>query len=130
MSVCSFSFFFLSFIHKGYRIITSSEYNLRFPHRTLMLTVDIQKRFRTQSGGKEAKVKQSHYRLDRPLRLQDFEAPRFLDNRQHEGGKVVSLTHRPPLPPRKFSWYLFLLEAESTPGPLCDRKDYVNEKFQ
>jgi hypothetical protein len=46
----------------------------------------------------------------------------------HEGGKVVSPTHRPPLPPRKYSWYSFLLEAESTPGPLCDRKDYVNKK--
>jgi len=31
-----------------------------------------------------------------------------------EGGKVVSPTHRPPLPPRKYSWYSFLLEAEST----------------
>jgi hypothetical protein len=30
----------------------------------------------------------------------------------HEGGKVVSPTHRPPLPPR----YSFLLEAESAPG--------------
>jgi hypothetical protein len=35
----------------------------------------------------------------------------------HEDGKVVSPTHRPPLPPRKYSWYSFLLEAESTPGP-------------
>jgi hypothetical protein len=35
----------------------------------------------------------------------------------HEGGKVVSPTRRPPLPPRKYSWYSFLLEAESTPGP-------------
>ena len=26
--------------------------------------------------------------------------------------------------------YSFLLEAESTPGPQCDRKDYVTEKFQ
>jgi hypothetical protein len=34
----------------------------------------------------------------------------------HEGGKVVSPTHRPPLPPRKDSWYSFLLEAESFPG--------------
>ena len=34
-----------------------------------------------------------------------------------DGGKDVSLTHRPPLPPRKCSWYSFLLEAESTPGP-------------
>ena len=31
----------------------------------------------------------------------------------HEGGKVVSLTHRPPLHPG-ISWYSFL-EAESTP---------------
>jgi len=33
-----------------------------------------------------------------------------------DGGKVVSLTHRPPLPPRKYSWYSFMLEAESTLG--------------
>ena len=31
----------------------------------------------------------------------------------HEGGKVVTLPHRPPLPPG-ISWYSFL-EAESTP---------------
>jgi len=48
----------------------------------------------------------------------------------HEGGLVVSFMHRPPLPPRKCSWYSFLLEAESTPGPQYGRKDYVNEKFQ
>jgi hypothetical protein len=47
-----------------------------------------------------------------------------------DGGKVVSLTHRPPLPPRKCSWYSFLLEAESTPGSQYDGKYYVNEKFQ
>jgi len=33
------------------------------------------------------------------------------------GNKVVSLTHRPFLPPRKYHWYSFLLEAECTPGP-------------
>jgi len=33
-----------------------------------------------------------------------------------EGGKVVSPTHRPSLRPRKYSWYSFLLEAQSTPG--------------
>ena len=48
----------------------------------------------------------------------------------HEGGKVVSPTHRPPLPPRKYSWYSFLLEAESNSGPQCGRKDYVNGKIQ
>ena len=35
----------------------------------------------------------------------------------HEGGKVVISTHRPPLPPRKYSWFSFLLGAESAPGP-------------
>jgi len=34
-----------------------------------------------------------------------------------DSGKVVSLIHRPPFTPRKYTWYLFLLEAESTPGP-------------
>ena len=42
--------------------------------------------------------------------------PDFMTKAQ-DGGKVVSLTHRPPLPPRKYTWYSFLLEAESTPGP-------------
>ena len=43
----------------------------------------------------------------------------FLDymTTAQDGGKTVSLTHRPHLPPRKCSWYSFLLEAESTPGP-------------
>jgi len=36
--------------------------------------------------------------------------PDFMTTAQ-VGGRVVSLT------PRKCSWYLFLLEAESTPGP-------------
>jgi len=31
-------------------------------------------------------------------------------------GKVVSLKHRPLFTPRKYSWYSFLLEDESTPG--------------
>jgi len=35
----------------------------------------------------------------------------------HDGGKIVSLRHRPLFTPRKYSWYSFLLEAESTPGP-------------
>ena len=46
------------------------------------------------------------------------------------GGKVVSLTHRPPLPPGNTPGTHFLLEAESTSGPWCDRKDYITEKFQ
>jgi len=31
--------------------------------------------------------------------------------------------------PKKNSWYSFLFETESTRGPRCGQKDYVNEKF-
>jgi len=62
--------------------------------------------------------------LDRPWGFQDVEAPRI--SRQSS----ISLTHRPPSPTGKYSWYPFLLKNESTPEPLCGRKDYVNEKFQ
>ena len=46
----------------------------------------------------------------RKLRFQDFITT------AQDGGNLVSLTHRPPLPPRKCSWYSFLLGAGSTPG--------------
>jgi hypothetical protein len=56
--------------------------------------------------------------LDRPISLQEPEAPRYQDNRHMiEGGKVVSPAYWLPLPPRNYSRYSFLLEAESTPGP-------------
>ena len=45
-----------------------------------------------------------------------FRLPDFMIMAQ-DGGKIVSLRCRPPLPPRKYTWYSFLLEAESTPGP-------------
>jgi hypothetical protein len=62
---------------------------------------------------------------DKAVPLQDWGGPegsrklRFPDfmTTAQGGGKVVSLKHRPPLPPRKYTWYSFLLEAESTPGP-------------
>jgi hypothetical protein len=66
--------------------------------------------------------------LDRPWVFQEFEAPIFQDSQHMKVVRSVSPTHRPPLPPRKYSWYSFLLEAESTSG--CGRKEYVNEKFQ
>ena len=70
------------------------------------------------------------YRAAHPWVLHYIETPRISRRPAHEGGKFVSPTNRPPLQPRKYSWYSFLLEAESTPGQQCGRKDYVNEKFQ
>jgi hypothetical protein len=53
-----------------------------------------------------------------PEGCETLRLPHYLDNRLTDGGKVVSLTHRPPFTPQEHSWYSFLLEAESTtPGP-------------
>jgi len=59
----------------------------------------------------------------RKLRFPDFTTT------AQDGGNVVSLTHQPHLPPRKYSWYLFLLEVETTLGTYCDPKDFISMKY-
>jgi hypothetical protein len=71
----------------------------------------------------KVKVKLSLYRPWRPLGFREVEAPTFSDTRDTDGGKVVSPTRRPLCTPQEDSWYSFLLEAESTPGPKCGWKD-------
>jgi len=75
------------------------------------------------------KVNESQYRPEMLRGFQEGKVARVRDN-DPDGGKVVSFKPRPLFIPRKYSWYSFLLEAESTAGPKGDRKDYVNEKFQ
>jgi hypothetical protein len=70
----------------------------------------------------KGKVNQSHYTPGQALIVPEVSGSQISRQPAHEGGKVVSPMHRPPLPPMKYSWYSFLLEAE------CGRKDYVNEK--
>jgi hypothetical protein len=44
----------------------------------------------------------------RPIGLWDVEAPIFSrDSQLTDGGKVVSLMHRPPFTPQEDSWYSF-----------------------
>jgi hypothetical protein len=60
--------------------------------------------------------------LGGPQGCERLRLPHYLDKRLIDGGKVVSPTRRPHFNPRflfvfKDSWYSFLLEAETTPGP-------------
>ena len=50
-------------------------------------------------------VKRSLYRPGKALGLQEFQAPRISRQSAYKSGKVVSHTHWPPLPPRRYSWY-------------------------
>jgi hypothetical protein len=59
----------------------------------------------------------SNYRPGHSLGLQEVEVLRVYRQSAHEGGKVVSPTHRPPDTPMRYPWYSFLLETGSSPGP-------------
>ena len=69
-------------------------------------------------------------RLDRPLRFQEFQTPVISRESAHERSKVVSPTHRPLLPNRRYAWHSFPLQVKPTPKSHCCRNFHVNEKFQ
>ena len=77
----------------------------------------------TNSGRKNTNLVECHVfcnpitGLDRPRWFQDVEAPRFQDSRHMNVVRLSAVRTGRLYPPRRYSWYSFLLEAESTPGP-------------
>ena len=69
--------------------------------------------------------------LDKPWGFQEVVVHRILIQSPHEGAKIVSPKHRPPLPPGNIPG-THMIQAESNPWlwPWVGRKDYVNEKSQ
>jgi len=73
-------------------------------------------RVKTFSREIKVKVKQSLYRPGQAQRfLRKLRFPDFVTTAQDDGRLSALRTDR--LYPRKYSWFSFLLEAESNPGP-------------
>ena len=77
-----------------------------------------------------SKVNHSLYNSGQARWFQGAEATRFQDNRHIKVVRLLALHTGRLYPPTKYSWSLFLLQAEAIPGSYCDRKDYVSEKFR
>ena len=76
---------------------------------------------------KVVKSKQCNYRPGEDLKVPGGWVSQISRLSAHEGGKLVSPIHWQPLPHKKYSWYSFLLQAESTSVSWCGRLKLVTQ---
>jgi hypothetical protein len=77
----------------------------------------------------KVKVKQSHHRLGQGQSVPGGWRSQISRKPAHEGGRVVSPTHRPPLPPRKYGWYSFLLWGWVNPRAIVRPEEWCHWKI-
>ena len=77
----------------------------------------------------KVKVKQSHYRPGQAQRVPGGWGSQISRQSAYEGDKVVSPTHRPPLPSRKYSWYSFLLRGWVDPRAIVQSEGLCQWKI-
>ena len=108
-------FIFLNLLH-----VTSSTALLQIVTEKQSFWSWLRPLFPGQSREGNIDVKQSLNRSEQALKVPRSWGSQISRQLAYEGGNV-SPTHRPPLPPRKYSYYSFLLEAEWTQGPWSGR---------
>ena len=107
-----------------FRTNYKSIYHCRTLHHTVLFQTEQIKRLKHWQPTSGRKGSYPIKGLDRSIDLQEFKAPSISRHSAHEGGKVVSRTHRPPLaPPPETSLVLISVKGYVDPGSIVRPKE-------